>query len=156
MIEANLTRASHRAKEPSNLDDLFEMYFTGTGGRANKPISMQGDIGWRPATDVYETSEEFIIQMDLSGMEKDEIQVSLEDDFIHIKGIRSNIAFPGKKHFHKMEIQVGPFERHVRIPEGVDATTARAHYDTGFLFVRIQRGTSQWGERRTVEIESES
>lgn len=155
MIEANLTRTNLRAKEPSDFDDLFELYFTGTG-RANKPISMQGDIGWRPATDVYETAEEFIIQMDLSGMKREQIHVSLEDDFIVIKGVRSNIACPGKKHFHKMEIQVGPFERHVRIPEGLDTTTARANYDAGFLFIRLQRGDGRWGERRTVEIESES
>ena len=52
MIEANLIRTSRRAKEPSNLDDPFEMYFTGTG-RANKPIGMQGDIGWRRVSGLF-------------------------------------------------------------------------------------------------------
>lgn len=154
MIESNDLRSTPRAKDPSNLDDLFEVFFTGTG-RANKAFGMQGDIGWRPATDVYETDRDFIIQMDLSGMVRDDIQVYLEGDFVLIKGVRSNIAGPGKKHFHKMEIQVGPFERHVRLPDHVDTSTVRASYEAGFLFVRIRLGRGKAAEPRTVEIETE-
>ncbi len=143
----------HTADRPPA--DEFEIFFAGSG-RANKAISMQGDIGWRPATDVYETAEEFIIQMDLAGMRRQEIHVFIEDDFVLIKGLRSNIAPGGKKHFHKMEIQVGPFERHVRIPAGLDTTTTRADYTAGFLFVRIRQGDGRWGERRTVTIEDRS
>jgi len=141
------------SRDPSDMEDLFELFFSG-GSRPYKPISMQGDIGWRPATDVYETVDEFIIQMDLAGMRRSEIEVHVEEDFVILKGVRSNIAPPGKKHFHKMEIQVGPFERHVRVPPHIDPTTARAFYSSGFLFIRMKRGEGRLDRRRTVEIES--
>lgn len=154
MIDATAPMLERYARKPSDIDDMFEIFF-GTRGRASKPIGMQGDIGWRPATDVYETAEEFIVQVDLAGMRREEIEVSLDEDFLIVKGIRRNIAPPGKKHFHKMEIQVGPFERHIRLPETIDPQSARAIYRSGFLFVRLKRGKGTLEERRSVHIESE-
>lgn len=134
-------------------DDIFEMFFGGQTA-ANRPIGMQGDIGWRPATDVYETEGEFIVQVDLAGMQRADIEVYVDEDFLVLRGTRKNIAPSGKKHFHKMEILVGPFERHVRIPDGIDSTQARARYHAGFLFVSLKKGVGRTQERRSVEIET--
>ena len=137
----------------SNGDDVFDLFFGGQAA-ANRPIAMQGDIGWRPATDVYETEDEFIVQVDLAGMERTDIEVYVDEEFLVLKGVRKNIAPSGKKHFHKMEIMVGPFERHVRIPEGIDSTSSRARYHAGFLFVIMQQGTARARKRRAVKIET--
>jgi len=154
MFDAKSPMLERHAHKPSDIDDMFEMFF-GSKGRSSKPIGMQGDIGWRPATDVYETAEEFIVQVDLAGMRKEEIEVCLDEGFLIVKGTRRNIAPAGKKHFHKMEIQVGPFERHVRLPQTIDPRSARASYQSGFLFVRLKRGKGELEERRSVNIESE-
>jgi len=153
MIDADPTLASRTAADSNEIDDLFEIFFT-SPGRANKPIGMQGDIGWKPATDVYETEDEFVVQVDLAGMRRSDIEVYVDGDFILLKGTRKNIAPSGKKHYHKMEISVGPFERHVRIPAGVDATTTRAHYSAGFLFIRMARGEGRQSGRRSVRVQS--
>jgi HSP20 family protein len=154
MIEAHANvNATHGAGHSSNLDDMFEMFFG--GGRPSKAISMQGDLGWRPATDVYETESEFVIQMDLAGMKREEIEVLVDESFVIVKGTRGNIAPAGKKHFHKMEILVGPFERHIRIPDEIDGTSAKARYHAGFLFVTLRRGSGRCAERRSVAIVAE-
>jgi HSP20 family protein len=151
MIEAHPPVAlRHVAADSSNLDDMFEMFFGGS--RPTKAIGMRGDIGWRPATDVYETEDEFIIQMDLAGMAREGIEVLVDESFVIVKGTRGNIAPAGKKHFHKMEILVGPFERHLRIPDEIDGTTAKARYQAGFLFVVLRRGSGRCAERRSVSI----
>ena len=151
MIEAHPPIEPARAAgHPSDLDDMFEMFFG--GGRPSKAIGMHGDLGWRPATDVYETETELIIQMDLAGMAREEIEVLVDESFVIVKGTRGNIAPAGKKHFHKMEILVGPFERHIRIPAEIDGTTAKARYQTGFLFVTLRRGPGHCAERRSVAI----
>jgi len=154
MIDVKSPMLERHARKPSDIDDMFEIFF-GTRGRASRPIGMQGDIGWRPATDVYETADEFIVQVDLAGMRREEIEVVFDDGFLIVKGIRRNIAPPGKKHFHKMEIQVGPFERHVRLPQTVDPQSARASYQSGFLFVRVKHGKGKLDERRSIHIASE-
>lgn len=142
---------AHGAGHSSDLDDMFEMFFGG-GGQKNRAIGMQGDIGWRPATDVYETHDEFTIQVDLAGMRREEIEVLIDESFVIVKGTRRDIAPAGKKHFHKMEIMVGPFERHVRLPADVDGTTASACYRNGFLFVTLQKGKGRLAERCSIEI----
>ena len=154
MIDVKSPMFEKQARRPSDIDDMFEMYF-GPRDRASKAIGMQGDIGWRPATDVYETEDEFIVQVDLAGMQRDEIEVIVDAGFLIIKGTRRNIAPPGKKHFHKMEIQVGPFERHVRLPEPLDPMSARATYRSGFLFVQLKHGSGSSDKRRSVPIESD-
>lgn len=153
MLRAKSSQAERAGHKPSDIDDMFEMFF-GREGRASKAIGMHGDLGWRPATDVYETQDEFIVQVDLAGMQREQIEVYVDDGFLLIKGTRRNIAPSGKKHFHKMEIQVGPFERHIRIPKDVDTRSTQASYDTGFLFVRMRRGEGVVEERRQIEIES--
>jgi HSP20 family protein len=151
MLKADPTQP-RGAKDPSDMGDLFELFF-GVPGRSNKPVGMQGDLSWRPATDVYETDDEFVVQIDLAGMRRSDIGVYVDDEFLIIRGVRSNIAPPGKKHFHKMEIMVGPFERHVRLPDNVDPSTARARYNAGFLLVRVTKGKGRLGERRTIQVE---
>jgi HSP20 family protein len=139
-----------RSRDP--MDDAFELFF-GVGSGPVRPVGMHADLGWRPATDVYETADEFVIQMDLAGMRRRDIHVLIEEGFLVVKGVRSNIAPPGKKHFHKMEIQIGPFQRHIRIPEHVDPSSAGATYDAGFLFIRLRKGTARPVPRRTIHIE---
>ncbi len=134
------------------LDDPFELFF-GSSRSSSHAFGMQSDLGWRPATDVYETEDELVIQMDLAGMERERIEVYAEDDLISVKGERANIAPPGKKHFHKMEIQIGPFERHIRVPESVDISTAKASYRSGFLFIRLRKGKSHPTPRRSITIQ---
>ena len=153
MIDADPTHTPRSGSDSSEIDDLFDVFFAAPG-RINKPIGMQGDIGWKPATDVYETEDEFVVQVDLAGMRRGDIEVYVDGDFLLLKGTRNNIAPAGKKHYHKMEIQVGPFERHVRIPAGVDSTTTRAHYSAGFLFIRMTRGEARRGGRRSVRVQS--
>jgi HSP20 family protein len=152
MIKAESSTVDHAGNDPSDVDDMFEMFF----GKqtSSKAIGMHGDLGWRPATDVYETQEEFVVQVDLAGMVKEQIEVYVDGDFLLVKGTRQNIAPSGKKHFHKMEIQVGPFERHIRIPSKIDPRSAQARYQSGFLFVRMSRGEGTVKERRQVKIKS--
>lgn len=138
----------------SHDDDVFEVYFGSGPARSRRPVRMEGGLGWRPATDVYETETEFVVQMDLAGMDRSAIEVLVDDDLLVVRGTRGDIATPGRKHFHEMEIRVGPFERRVRVPGHVDAESAVARYEGGFLFVVMAKGQGRRGERRSIAIGS--
>ncbi len=138
---------------PSEHEEFFELFFS-SPGRQNKAIKMEGGLGWRPATDVFETEDEFVVQMDLAGMKRDQIEVIIDEDFITFRGTRTQISPAGKKHYHKMEIMVGPFERHVRIPDYVDSGTAVARYREGFLYVEMKRGQGGPSARRGISVRS--
>ena len=119
--------------------------------RLRMPLMLSKESVWRPLTDVYETEEEFIVRMEIAGMAAGDFSVSLDSRILILKGVRRDTAPPGKRHFHKMEITVGPFERIVEIPPHVNIASAEAHYENGILLVRVRKGVAE-AEREEIII----
>lgn len=93
---------------------------------------------WRPPTDVYETENEYVIEMDVAGMRRDDIQIALQGRRVFIVGVRR--APRGElRAYHQMEINTGEFRAVVDLPDAVDATEATATYEDGSLRVVIAK-----------------
>jgi HSP20 family protein len=118
-----------------------------------KESFIRDTIMWRPATDVYETETEFVVRMDLAGIGKEDISVVLETDKLIVRGIRKDSIPPGKKHFHKMEIVVGPFERCIPVPQNCDREDVAAVYKEGFLEVRLRKIKGHTDREVRIEVE---
>ncbi len=138
---------------PSDADGIFEIFVTSYSQRGHA-VPMEEDLNWHPATDVYETETEFVVQVDLAGMDPAGITLNTDGETLAIIGTRQNISPPGKKHFFKMEINVGPFARRIAIPVDVDPGSAGAVYRNGFLFVKFSKGPRHRGDRRRIEIDA--
>jgi len=101
---------------------------------------------WTPPTDIYESTVEgrevIVIKMEISGMNKDDIQILLEEDILTVKGKRC-VCMSGepepKKNYHQMEINYGPFRRDFRISPKWDKNDINASYTDGFLRITIPR-----------------
>lgn len=137
---------------PGELEEIFEILVTAYAQKGGS-VPGESDLCWRPATDAYETDDAFIVQMDLSGMDPGQIEVLADEKSLLVRVIRPDASCPGKKHFHKMEISVGPFARRVPISVPVDPGAATARYRGGFLFVTFPKGGGGRGDRRQIEIE---
>lgn len=137
---------------PGDVDGIFEIFVTSSAQRG-RAVPIEEDLSWHPATDVYLTDEEFVVQMDLAGMDPAAIEIMTDGESLTVKGKRQNIAPPGKKHFFKMEINVGPFARRIAVPVDVDPGSARARYRNGFLFVTFSRGRGADGDRRRIAVD---
>ncbi len=93
---------------------------------------------WRPPTDVYETENEYVIEMDVAGMRRNDIQIALQGRRVFIVGVRR--APRGElRAYHQMEINTGEFRAVVDLPDAVDATEATATYEDGSLRVVIAK-----------------
>ena len=66
------------------------------------------------------------------------INVELNDGILKISGERTTRQ-QGKRHYHAMEVQIGPFERRFRLPVVVDPVSIRATYEHGFLEIRLAK-----------------
>jgi HSP20 family protein len=115
---------------------------------------MEAGIGWRPATNVWETPEELVVQADLAGLGHEAIEVRTDGPRLLIRGTRPDPGRIGRTHFHKLEIPSGPFERWISLPDRVDATRATARYRHGFLLVTIPFGDRVSEGRRVIDIET--
>jgi len=94
---------------------------------------------WLPPTDVYETSEEFLVLVEMGGLRREEIEVTLDQNVLRIAGRRSNPLQEVQRRIHQMEIDFGPFERKIRISVPISLDEVQATYRDGFLLVRIPK-----------------
>jgi HSP20 family protein len=85
-------------------------------------------------------------------MHADDFQVELADGILTISGERL-ARREGKRHYHAMEIQIGPFERRLRIPAPVDPNSVHATYEAGFLEVRLQKLAARGSGPHSVKVE---
>ncbi len=140
------------AGRKGDLDEIFEILVTSyvEKGRAR---TAEGDLCWRPATDVYETADQLVVQMELAGLQPAAIEVLCDARTLVVRGQRAESAEPGRRHFHTMEIDVGPFERRVPLPTEIDPSTAAARYQGGFLFITFRKGAPRPGRSRQIPVD---
>jgi len=100
---------------------------------------------------VYETDEELIVHMDIAGMLAADFSVELNDGILKIAGERIPRQ-QGRRHYHSMEVQIGPFERRFRLPVVVDPASIRATYEHGFLEIRLAKQPPRSSGAQSVRV----
>ena len=96
---------------------------------------------WRPAINVYRCETWISICVDLAGADRSDIELVIEDQRLSIRGERA-VPEPGEKgdaaqQMIAMEIDYGPFEREVQLPDEVDLEKMRAEQQNGFLWIHL-------------------
>lgn len=94
---------------------------------------------WRPAIDIAETEHDVILTMDLPGIERQDLDVSVVDNRLTIKGERKQEGPSKERHTHRVERSYGTFSRAFDLPAGVDATKIAATYRDGVLAVSVPK-----------------
>jgi HSP20 family protein len=133
-----------------HLADELDVYFNEVAH--GRPVGFVASPKWKPRTDVYETDEELVVHMDIAGMRAEDFAVELNDGILKISGERSGVRQQGKRHYHAMEVQIGPFERRFRLPVVVDPASIRATYEHGFLEVRLAKQPPRSSGAQSVRV----
>ena len=92
---------------------------------------------WHPLVDIIEAEDKIIIKVDLAGVEKNDINISLDRNCLTISGTRKEIVPPQVKCYHQMEINYGEFERILPLKQGVEKNSIEAKFGNGFLTIII-------------------
>ena len=92
---------------------------------------------WVPNTDVYVTENALVIKVELSGMSREHLELSIEDHRLVIRGQRPDGCRAPKCTFLAMAINYGSFECSIDVPAGYDMANAQAAYHNGFLRIDI-------------------
>jgi len=140
-----------RADDIENIRELLEMLMS-EHTPAKHQIKMKTSFGWEPPMDVFETDTEFVVIMDISGMARRDISVFTDGNILRISGVRKDLLPEGRKQFHSLEIQAGPFQRLIGIPARVLADSVSTHYSNGLFEVRLKK-QFDGPEHRTIDVE---
>ncbi len=115
------------------LNSLFGVPFSGSFERAGQLFT-----GWSPALDLYESGDHLDAVIELPGMRKEDIDISLHDGILAISGERKRENTNGEKD-QRSERYVGTFRRSISLPARVDAGKVGATYQDGILKVTLPK-----------------
>lgn len=97
------------------------------------------DACWKPALDIYELNHSLVILVELPGVIKKDIKVTIEGDILTITGVRQNLRPEGKHICHRIEIHQGPFRRSIKLNVPVKRDAIAAQFKDGLLQVEIPK-----------------
>lgn len=92
---------------------------------------------WSPNTDVYETEDRIVIKVELAGINKEDLVLTVEGNQMTVSGFRHDEKRGANSMFRVMEIDHGPFLTTIDLPDGYDTDSARASYQDGFLRIEV-------------------
>ncbi len=125
----------------------------------NNPLSVanrddDGSIAtatWAPSVDITENDNAFVLHADIPGVKPDEIEVSMDNGTLTIKGERKTEEKTEKENFRRVERQYGMFYRRFSLPDTADAEKIEAHSENGVLKVTIPKKEVALARRISVK-----
>jgi HSP20 family protein len=131
----------------NEIDRLFDRLAELKG---NEPLAL-GD--WAPSMDVSETKDSLVCTVEVPGMEEKDLQVSLQENLLTIKGEKRKEREEKDEHYHRVERSYGAFTRSLRLPAAVEAGKVTAAVKKGVLTVTLPKTPTAKGT--TVPVKAE-
>jgi HSP20 family protein len=133
-MTAHRPRKTGPLEEGAFPDSLFTSAHTpGSGWLLNRRTHV-----WRPPTDVYETEDQIVVQVEIAGVRQADFAVTLDDRRLTVSGVRHDPSAE-RRAYHQLEVHVGEFCTEVDLPGPVDDAAIEAEYSDGFLRVILPR-----------------
>ncbi|MFN3975916.1 MAG: Hsp20/alpha crystallin family protein [Aquificaceae bacterium] len=110
----------------------------------------EGERLFAPAVDVYETDQELVVKAELPGVKKENVEVSIRDNALHIRGEKKEEKEEKTETYHRVERVYGKFERVIPLPVDVKVEAAKAEFKDGLLEIRIPK--AEESKERKIEI----
>ncbi len=126
-----------------NFEDSLNRFF-------NEPASARP---WTPSVDILETENELVLKADIPGVELKDIEISVENNTLTIKGERKFEKHEGGKNegYHRIERSYGSFVRYFSLAETVDTEKVKAEYKNGELTLTLPK--KEAAKPRTIKVE---
>ena len=117
-----------------DLDTLLDLPFLAGGAREQQLFT-----GWTPALDLYQNNDNVVATVELPGMRKEDIEISLQDGTLTISGERKSETGTNGGNATRTERSTGKFRRTITLPTLVDANKVSAGYKDGILTVTLPK-----------------
>ncbi|MBI2851586.1 MAG: Hsp20/alpha crystallin family protein [Chloroflexi bacterium] len=124
-------------EEMEDLERRFEDLF----GRPLWPLRrvVEAEKGWMPAIDVFEKDDKFIVKAELPGIKEEDIDISVTDSELNIKGEKKTETEVKEANYYRSERTYGSFFRSIPLPSTVDRDKVEASYDKGVLEITLPK-----------------
>jgi HSP20 family protein len=134
-------------------EDLFKRpisFFNHPPGWAALKFSDMEEMSF--TADIFEEGNDVVVKADMPGVKKEDVDVSLSDDTITIRGERKKEEKVERKDYYRVERAYGSFTRSFRLPADVQTDRAEAKFDQGVLEIRIPKMEEARSKTKKVPI----
>jgi HSP20 family protein len=106
---------------------------------------------WVPPVDVFESGDDLLIRAEIPGVEKDDIEINVENNSLTIRGERKHEKETAEERAYRRERTYGTFLRSFRLPRTVDSARISASYRNGVLELRLPRAEEARAKKIRIE-----
>jgi HSP20 family protein len=94
---------------------------------------------WAPALDISERKDAYLVTVEVPGVEPEDLDITMEDGLLTIKGERQFTSESSEQQFHRVERRYGAFRRSITLPAQVQADHIEATFDNGVLQIVVPK-----------------
>ena len=139
-------------RELRSLQDDMNRLFVSNFSRGSEEGFMSG--AWAPSVDIFENKENLVIEAELPGMKREDVDVSIENNVLTLRGERKFEKKDDGDNYHRVERSYGSFTRSFTLPQTVTSEGATADFSNGVL--RVQLLKREETKARKIEITGEN
>ncbi|MCE2997268.1 MAG: Hsp20/alpha crystallin family protein [Cyclobacteriaceae bacterium] len=129
---------------PTSFSNLVDRFFNDSMVRA-------GGSTFVPKVDVLENEQAFEIHFAVPGLNKEDFNIELKDNYLTVSGERKFSNEKKDKNYHSIETSYGSFSRAFSLPENADASKINAKYDRGILELTIPKDEKK-ALKQTIKV----
>jgi len=131
-----VTRGVHRdaGRMQQEMEEMFRSMLP-----ARPSVDTHRNGLWRPPVEVYETSGSLVVNVEIAGIDQNDLRIDLDGDRLAIRGVRHDRRQSEKRSYHEARIPYGAFGADVFVPFPIDGEAVEAEYADGFLRIVLPR-----------------
>lgn len=107
---------------------------------------------WNPAVDISESNGDFHVDVEIPGMNKEDIKISLENNVLMLKGEKKQEREFDQDNCHRLERSYGSFVRSFELPVPVQADKIKASYKNGVLKIDLPKAEEVKPKEIPIEV----
>ena len=118
----------------SDISRLFDQWYKPARYRAEGET-----LDWMPVVDILEANERIEIRAEMPGLSEQDVQVSVTDDVLTLRGEKPQESEAEDKKYHRVERSYGRFQRSFTLPANLNSEAIKAKFTDGVLTVSIPK-----------------
>jgi len=129
------------------MNKMFDNFFRGDTWNEDSSL-----MAWTPAVDIAEHDDEYLVKVELPGVNKDDVKLTLENNILTIRGEKKQEKETKKENYHRVERSYGTFQRSFTLPAAVKAEKIDASYKDGILIVSLPKAEEAKPKQIEVKV----
>lgn len=130
-----------------DLDSMMEDFFGHT-----HMFDWDGGI-WSPPVDITETDDNLVVSIEIPGMTKEDVKITLQDNVLTIRGEKKQETEKRDANYHRVERSYGSFTRSFSLPAAVEGEKIKAQYKDGLLKITLPKAEQVKPKEIPIAIE---